>query len=197
MYVCVYMWMEIHCHACILWCLCSTSKILYTLNVLYTDPDAPELTLTSITSDTMTLSWAVAGGTEVERYELEWKIIGGQKPISRLSYTLSSTTNNYTIAGLEECDNVTVEVRVAAVNEAGTTSSVPLSLNSAILRGRAADSEDEDITCSSCVMSTSNIGAIIAGVVGALLIGVFIGSVTVVIISRCTQNCRKKNKLAH
>ena len=136
----------------------------------------------------MSLSWTLPSGSVVETYKLEWKILDEHQPIIPLSETLSSSTDKYTITGLREYDNVTVKVTVAAVNDAGSNTSVSLTLHSAVLHGDSTNCEDDE-TCSSSA-STVAIGVIIGGAVGIFLGGLILGCV----IGRVTRNCRKKCK---
>ena len=136
----------------------------------------------------MSLSWTLPSGSVVETYKLEWKILDEHQPIIPLSETLSSSTDKYTITGLREYDNVTVKVTVAAVNDAGSNTSVALTLHSAVLHGDSTNCEDDE-TCSSSA-STVAIGVIIGGAVGIFLGGLILGCV----IGRVTRNCRKKSK---
>ena len=141
----------------------------------------------------MSLSWTLPSGSVVETYKLEWKILGEHQPIISLSETLSSSTDKYTITGLREYDNVTVKVTVAAVNDAGSNTSVALTLHSAVLHGESRNCEDKDDTCSTST-STVAIGVIIGGAVGIFLGGLILGCVIVVVVCRVIRNCRKKSK---
>ena len=163
---------------------------------------APELTLSSTATDSVTLAWTVPSGSVVDTYKLVWRILGTQQPLITLSDTVPGTVDSYTITKLDTYDNVTISIRVTAVNTAGTNSSVPLTLHSDVLRRESTitdpstEPENETVTTSTTATTASteiNTVAIIAGAVGFLLAGVVIGIVAAFIVSKVTQNCGKRH----
>lgn len=172
-------------------------------------PGAPEVTLISTTSDTVTFSWTVPSGTEVESYELMWNIDGLQQTTDTDSVSgrargsrsipvrksISPTPNimactceqstpdtSYTITGLDMYDNASIEITVTTVNAGGRNESTPLIIHSDSLQSKA---EDEN--------TATNVGGIIGGVLGSFVIGLVIGgAVGGAIVFKMTQNYGKK-----
>lgn len=176
-------------------------------------PGAPEVTLISTTSDTVTFSWTVPSGTEVESYELMWNIDGLQqtthtksasgtargsrsipvhKSISPSPNIMACTCEqftpdtSYTIMGLDMYDNASIEITVTAVNAGGRNEGTPLIVHSDTLQNKA---EDEN--------TSTNVGGIIGGIIGGVLgsfiIGLVIGgAVGGAIVFKMTQNYGKK-----
>ena len=172
-------------------------------------PGAPEVTLISTTSNTVTFSWTVPSGTEVESYELMWNIDGLQqtthtdslsgttrgsrsipvhKSISPSPYIMTCTCEqstpdtSYTITGLDMYDNASIEIIVTVVNAGGRNESTPLIIHSDSLQGKAEDDN-----------TATNIGGIIGGVLGSFIVGLVIGGVVAgIIVFKMTQNYGKK-----
>ena len=143
------------------------------------DPGAPDLTLTSVSGDSVTVSWTIPSETVVERYDLMWSIEGPQQPIL-IRDTVSGSTQRFTVPGLDEYENATITITVTSVNAAGSNSSLPLTLH---FRGSKTTNSSNGIT---------TIEAFIGGVVGSFVIGLTIGTVAAFIIFKFTLSCRKR-----
>ena len=141
-------------------------------------PGAPELTLTSATSDSVSFSWAVPGGTVVESYDMMWNIEGPQRTTRD---TASSTIESYTVGGLDVYDNTTIGITVTSVNVAGTNTSGALTVHSDFLQCGPEESKNE----------VFNVGVIIGGAVGVFLIGIVTGTVIIIVVFKLTRKCRK------
>ena len=148
---------------------------------LLSAPGAPELTLSSITDDSLTISWTVPSGTVVERYELIWSVEGSQQPIV-IRDTVSSSTHTYTIPRLGVYENATIAIRVTAVNAVGSNSSSLLTVHSDIVQSGPRDEE------------SINIAAIIGGAVGIFHFGIGLGIASAIVITLRYQNRQKHNR---
>ena len=142
---------------------------------------APELTLSSATGDSLTVSWAVPGGTVVERYEVLWSIEGSQSPVE-VRNTVSGSTHSHTIPVLNIYENVTVTITVTAVNAVGSNSSSPLTVHSDIIQCGPRDEE------------TINTAAIIGGAAGIFLFGVALGIASAIIMTLRYRNKQKQSR---
>ena len=151
--------------------------------LLHSVPGAPELTLSSTTGDSLTMSWTVPSGTVVEKYELLWSIEGSQSPVE-VRNTVSGSIHSYTVPVLGYFENVTVTITVTAVNAVGSSSSLPLTVHSDVIHNGPTESTNASIT----------VEAIIGGVVGILFVGLMIGTVTVIVVFKLIRNYRKEKK---
>ena len=147
---------------------------------LHSVPGAPELTLSSATGDSLTVSWTVPSGTVVERYELLWSIEGSQQPIV-VRDSVSSSTHSYTVPRLGVYENVTVTITVTAVNAVGSNGSSPLTVHSDIIQSGPTESKN----------GVTVVEAIIGGLV-IFFVGVAISAVTVIVAFRLTRKYRQK-----
>ena len=84
--------------------------------------EAPLLTvtMTTVTSTTIPLTWASAGSA-VNSYEIEWTYDGECSDVRGGNATVARNMTSYTIEGLEEY--ITYNITVTATNNAGSTDS--------------------------------------------------------------------------
>ena len=165
-------------------------------------PGAPELSLVSTSADSVTVSWRVPEGTVVERYEIQWRVRDEESQSMSSTHTddsLSSSTEQYTISGLQQITNGTIEILVTAVNGAGISSSIPLTLHSNALQRNDVPSEEngdlpseEDSAEPDSDALSSNV--IIGGAVGIFFVSLVIGVLVAVVVLKVTRS-RKKEKL--
>ena len=88
-------------------------------------PGQPSVTVTSITSTSISLSWSVPSGSVVTSYEVMWRALSNSGE-SGTSGSITSTS--YTIKELES--NTVYSVTVTVTNTAGNTSSQPIIITS-------------------------------------------------------------------
>ena len=86
---------------------------------------APVVSVGSTTPATIPLSWTSAG-SQVDSYEVTWErdTSGECTDVDEGSATTSDSSTSYTISGLEEDSNYTINV--TATNTAGSAVSVPV-----------------------------------------------------------------------
>ena len=144
---------------------------------LHLAPGAPELILRFASGDSVTVSWSVPSGTVVELYELMWVIEGPPQPVE-IRNIVSSSTHRYSVPVLGLFENVTVTITVTSVTAVGSNSSLPLAVHSDIIQSGPREST----------------GAFIGGLVGIFFVGLMMGMVTVIIVSRLMRSYRKKKE---
>ena len=146
-------------------------------------PGIPEIHIYSITSETISISWAVSDDTVVDRYEVQWEVNHEQLITFHLSFTPTSF-NNHTIDGLEEYGTSTVSISVTAFNAAGsrTSPSVNVAADSVMTQNR--DSPDSDDV------------VIIGAVVGGCALLVIAAVIVALLIYHCKWKSRKEKDVA-
>ena len=85
---------------------------------------------------------------------------------------------------LDVYENVTIAIIVTSVNAVGSNSSLPLTVHSDIIQSGPTESRD----------GVTTIGVFIGGLVGIFFIGLMIGVVTVIIVTRLSRSCRKEKE---
>ena len=148
----------------------------------------------------------------MESYEIQWRVREGKSLSMTTTITdnsLSSSTEQYTISGLQQITNGTIEILVTAVNGAGISSSIPLTLHSNALQRNDVPSEEngdlpseenddlpseEDGAESDSNALSSNVGVIIGGALGIFFVSLVIGVLVAVVVLKVTRS-RKKEKL--
>ena len=85
----------------------------------------PVVTVTSTMSTSITLTWTVPG-PEVESYDVSWERDTSEEcpNVDSNSMSVSGGSAGYTITGLQEDSNYTINV--TATNEVGSAVSVPV-----------------------------------------------------------------------
>ena len=161
------------------------------------------MSLVSTSADSVTVSWRVPEGTVVERYEIQWRVRDEESQSMSSTHTeesLSSSTDQYTISGLQQTANGTIEVLVTAVNGAGISSSIPLTLHSNALQRNDVPSEEsgdlpseEDSAEPDSDALSSNV--VIGGAVGIFFVSLVIGVLVAVVVLKVITCSRKKEKL--
>ena len=86
----------------------------------------PAVTVDTSTATTLSISWT-SGGSQVQTYEVMWEgDTSAECPdVNKSSTTITGGSTSYTITGLEEDSNYTINV--TATNAAGSAVSVPVS----------------------------------------------------------------------
>ena len=89
------------------------------------DPVQPTGIVDSITPTTISLSWTTSNGT-ADSYEVMWErdTSGECSDVDEDSATISGSSTNYTISGLQEDSNYTITV--TATTALGSAVSVPV-----------------------------------------------------------------------
>ena len=89
------------------------------------DPVQPTVMVDSTTPTTISLSWTASNGT-TDTYVVAWErdTSGECLDVDEDSATISGSSTNYTISGLEEDSNYTINV--TATNVVGSAVSVPV-----------------------------------------------------------------------
>ena len=117
-------------------------------------------------------------------FDLQWSVEGEQEPRTLMSGSLPGSADRHSVSGLGRFENVTVQMMVTSVNEAGRNTSAPLTLHSNILQN--FDMRPEDGSGS----ITLNVEALIGGAVGIFLVSIAAGF----LISFIAHKCYKKTK---
>ena len=101
-------------------------ETLVTLYCTLTVPDMPTAMVNSTSATTISLSWSVPSGSEVDSYEVMWeRDTSGECPDEdEGSVTITDGSTSYTITELEEDSNYTITV--TATNAAGSAVSDPV-----------------------------------------------------------------------
>ena len=100
-------------------------------------PDMPALVVGNTTATSISLSWSVPSGSEVDSYEVMWqRDTSGECPDEDMdSVTVSGITTSYTITDLEENSNYSIILRaVNMVGSAHSNTTTATTLDSGIYR---------------------------------------------------------------
>ena len=150
-------------------------------------PGSPQLSLISISTDSVTVSWTVPTGTVVEYFDLQWSVEEDQRPIT--TSTDRVATNRYTVSGLRHSDNAKIYIVVTASNGAGRNSSTPLTIHSSILQSQGPEGGSTNNNA-----STIHLGALIGGAVAIFLVSIAAGTFISFVVHKCSQKYKKAHK---
>ena len=114
-------------------CLLCMSRLIYVIDIL-TVPTRLEITLTSSTETTISISWTIAAGSVVDSYQVLWErdTSVGCPDQDENSASVSGASTSYNITGLEE--DSSYSVTLLASNRAG-------SINVSVVRTTEEESE--------------------------------------------------------
>ena len=100
-------------------CLLCMSRLIYVIDIL-TVPTRLEITLTSSTETTISISWTIAAGSVVDSYQVLWErdTSVGCPDQDENSASVSGASTSYNITGLEE--DSSYSVTLLASNRAGS-----------------------------------------------------------------------------
>ena len=143
-------------------------------------PGAPELRISSATSDTVSFSWSVPSGSLVDSYEVNWDRDHNQ--FASFHEELSASANSYTINGLEGYGNTTFSISMTAHNSAGSKTSSALHVAANFAQGNSSSMTG----ASSCDSNGDNMA-----IVGAAVAGCVILAITVVIVALLIYHYKK------
>lgn len=142
-------------------------------------PGVPELRLFSATDSTLSISWSLANGSRVDRFEIQWdRYVGSTSASFRDS--LPSSAYSYTVTGLKGYNNATFSVSVTAYNAAGSATSSRINVASNFASGNAAPS------------SSGSNGE--AATIGAVVAGFVILAIAVVVVALLVYHYKYKSK---
>ena len=128
-------------------------------------PGVPELRLYSTTPDSVSISWTLTPGSLADRYEINWS--RNHTQFASFNNILSASASNYTVTGLSDYGNATINITVTAFNAFGSTASTNMNIAANVATSQVNASYDNDD----------------AQIIGVVTVVVVILSITVIAIA--------------